>query len=62
VLREVGLVSARQEGRRRLYRVRAAALKEVYDWLGGFESLWQERLDGLEAVVEELKSESQGGD
>lgn len=60
VLREVNLVAVRREGRRRLYRAEGAALKEMYDWLGDFESLWRERLDALEGVVDELGRESKG--
>jgi DNA-binding transcriptional ArsR family regulator len=55
VLRAVGAVSAREEGRRRLYRVNAPALKPIHDWVGGYEQLWTDRFDALETVVEELK-------
>lgn len=60
VLREVELVSVRREGRRRLYRLEGRGLKEIHDWVGAFASLWQERLDGLEAVVQELKAQEEG--
>lgn len=62
VLREVGLVAVRQDGRRRLYRVEGGRLKEIHDWAGGFESLWRARMDALDAVVQELKRESEGDD
>jgi DNA-binding transcriptional ArsR family regulator len=61
VLREVGLVVARRDGRKRLYRVEADGLKGIHDWVSDFEGLWQERLDGLDAVVQELKRENEGG-
>jgi DNA-binding transcriptional ArsR family regulator len=60
VLREVGAVDVRDEGRRRLYRVNGAALKPVHDWVVGFEQLWAERFDRLDAVLEDLKREEQG--
>jgi DNA-binding transcriptional ArsR family regulator len=47
VLRQVGLVSVRQVGRERLYRLSAAALKEVSDWVGHYERFWRERLEIL---------------
>ena len=62
VLHEVGLVAARQDGRRRLYRLDGQGLKEIHDWVSNFEAIWQERLDRLDAVVAELKRESEGDD
>jgi DNA-binding transcriptional ArsR family regulator len=62
VLHEVGLVQARREGRQRIYRLDGRGLKEIHDWVGGFEALWQERFDQLDAVVAELKRDSEGDD
>jgi DNA-binding transcriptional ArsR family regulator len=55
VLREVGLVSVREDGRRRWYRVEGAALKPIHDWLRAFERTWNQRLDRLDDVVAELQ-------
>jgi len=55
VLREVGAVEARADGRRRLYRLNGAALKPIHDWISGYERLWSERFERLDAVLEELK-------
>jgi DNA-binding transcriptional ArsR family regulator len=60
VLREVGVVDVREDGRRRLYRVNAPALKPIHDWVKGFEELWSERFDALDAVLEDLKRKDQG--
>ena len=60
VLREVGAVEVRDEGRQRLYRVNGAALKSIHDWVSGFERLWSERFDRLDGVLEDLKREEQG--
>ncbi len=60
VLREVGLVTVRGEGRQRLYRLRGAALKPVHDWVRDFERSWAERFDELDVVLEELKAKEQG--
>jgi DNA-binding transcriptional ArsR family regulator len=60
VLREVGAVDVRDEGRRRLYRVNGEALKPIHDWVSGFEQLWAERFDRLDDVLEDLKREEQG--
>jgi DNA-binding transcriptional ArsR family regulator len=55
VLRAVGAVDVREEGRQRLYRLNGHALKPIHDWVKGYERLWSERLDELEVVVDDLK-------
>ncbi len=60
VLREVGLVDVREQGRQRLYRLNGAALKPVHDWVRDFERTWSERFDELDVVLEELKAKEQG--
>ena len=60
VLREVGAVDVREDGRRRLYRINGGALKPIHDWVAGFEQLWSERFERLDGVLEDLKREEQG--
>jgi hypothetical protein len=55
VLREVGVVEVREDGRRRLYRLNGRALKPIHDWVKAYEDSWSERLDQLDAVLEDLK-------
>jgi DNA-binding transcriptional ArsR family regulator len=55
VLREVGLVDVREQGRQRLYRLNGAALKPIHDWVKDYENSWSARFDELEALLEELK-------
>jgi DNA-binding transcriptional ArsR family regulator len=55
VLREVGVVDVRGDGRRRLYRLNGRALKPIHDWISNYEQLWEERFDALDDVLEELK-------
>jgi DNA-binding transcriptional ArsR family regulator len=62
VLREVGAVDVRDEGRQRLYRLNGPALKPIHDWVKGYERLWAERFDALDDVLEDLKREEQGDD
>ncbi len=57
VLREVGAVHVRQEGRERLYSLNGPALKPIHDWVGAYEHLWSERFDRLDDVLGELKRE-----
>ncbi len=56
VLRTVGLVSVRVDGRRRWYRVNGAALQPIYEWVREFESTWNSRLDLLDDVLVELQT------
>lgn len=55
VLKDVGLVESRTEGRKRLYRMDALALKPVHDWVKGYERLWNERLDRLDGYLQEIQ-------
>src|ERR671923_2579210 len=55
VLREVGLVQVRDEGRQRLYRLNGAPLKSIHDWVRNYEQAWNERFDALDELLEELK-------
>jgi DNA-binding transcriptional ArsR family regulator len=55
VLREVGLVEVRDEGRQRMYRLNARPLKPIYDWVKTYEQSWSSRFDRLDVVLEELK-------
>jgi DNA-binding transcriptional ArsR family regulator len=57
VLRAVGAVEVRDEGRRRLYRVNGRALKPIHDWVKRYERTWSERFDQLDVVLEELQTE-----
>ena len=52
VLREVGLVSAVQQGKQRMYRLEAEKLKPVHDWAKGFEKLWDHQLDRIKQRAE----------
>ena len=44
VLKEVGLVDVRREGRQMLYRVNAMAIRPLWEWTGTFERLWRHQL------------------
>ena len=59
VLREVGAVDVRIDGRRRLYRLNGHALKPIHDWVKNYEHSWSERFGRLDAVLEDLKEKEQ---
>jgi DNA-binding transcriptional ArsR family regulator len=58
VLKQVGLVKERRAGRQRLYRVDAAQLKPIFDWVSPFERYWSDKFDRLDQLLEEMKKES----
>jgi DNA-binding transcriptional ArsR family regulator len=55
VLREAGLVEARVEAQRRVYRVRPEPLAEIDAWLAPYRRLWARRLDALERHLDETE-------
>lgn len=55
VLREVGLVDVREEGRQRMYRLNGQSLKPIHDWVKDFERTWNDRFEALDELLEELK-------
>ena len=57
VLREVGAVTVRDEGRQRLYRLNGLALKPIHDWVKDYEQTWTDRFAALDDVLEELKQQ-----
>src|ERR1700760_4624893 len=61
VLREVGAVEVREDGRRRLYRLNGPALKPIHDWGKNYERLWSDRFDLMDVVLEDLKQQEGAG-
>ena len=59
VLRAVGAVDVREDGRRRLYRLNGRALKPIHDWVKEYERTWSERFDQLDVVLEELQQQEE---
>ncbi|MEX2458720.1 MAG: metalloregulator ArsR/SmtB family transcription factor [Actinomycetota bacterium] len=61
VLREVGLVEVREEGRQRMYRLNGRSLKPIHDWVTSYQQTWTERFEALDELLEELKEEEGDG-
>jgi DNA-binding transcriptional ArsR family regulator len=62
VLRQVGLVDVRDQGRQRMYRVNGHPLKPIHDWVKTYEESWSQRFDRLDVVLEELKEKEMDDD
>jgi len=52
VLKDVGLVDARREGRQMLYRVNAMAIRRLWEWTTTFERLWRHQLVKVKEIAE----------
>lgn len=59
VLKEVGLVQARREGKHMYYRTNAAALRPLHEWTGRFEQLWQHQLLRVKERAEDQERKKQ---
>jgi DNA-binding transcriptional ArsR family regulator len=55
VLRQVGLVSVVQKGRRRVYNVNGKALQPVHDWVKLYEQFWDRQLSRIKARAEQRR-------
>lgn len=54
ILRDAGLVDARADAQRRLYRVRPEPLREIDIWLAPYRRRWDTRLDALERHLDAM--------
>ena len=52
VLRDVGLVHVRRDGRRILYRTNADAIRPLHEWASTFERFWQQQLSRIKDRAE----------
>lgn len=58
-LREAGLVEARVDAQRRLYRLRPESLREVDAWLAPYRELWRDRLGALERHLDDMDDQEE---
>src|SRR5208282_5186019 len=52
VLLDVGLVSVRRDGRRKLYSVNADAIRPLHEWTRTFERFWKHQLNRVKERAE----------
>src|SRR6202165_2314014 len=52
VLRDVGLVQVRRDGRQKLYRTNAEAIRPLHEWTSTFERYWQQQLNRVKERAE----------
>jgi len=56
ILNDAGFVSVRPLGQQRLYSLKPEPFRELEAWLGGYRSLWEQRLDRFAVALEQRKS------
>ena len=54
VLRDAGLVEARTDAQRRVYRLQTAPLHSIDDWLAPYRAMWSASLDDLERHLDSI--------
>ena len=59
IILSAGLVSQRQQGRTRIYRLEATQLQEVFDWVRHYEKFWDLKLDQLGRYLDRRKRNKQ---
>ena len=57
VLKDVGLVHVRRDGRRALYRINAEAIRPVHEWTRTFERYWVNQLSRIKELAEKKSKE-----
>lgn len=58
VLRDVGLVRVRRDGRHRFYRTNAEAIRPMHEWTATFEQLWRHQLGRVKERAEERANQA----
>jgi DNA-binding transcriptional ArsR family regulator len=56
ILHECGIIAIEQVGRERHCKIQPNSLKEVSDWAGQFQQLWEHKIDSFEKYLYQLKS------
>ncbi len=52
VLKDVGLVNVRRDGRNMFYRTNAEAIRPLHEWTRTFERFWQHQLNKIKELAE----------
>lgn len=57
VLESAGLIETRKQAQNRPRKIRAVPMRQAFEWLEDYRSLWQERSHTLDALVNRIRSE-----
>lgn len=56
ILTECGILLLQQQGRERQYSIQAKKLAEVAQWVEPFRSLWEDKFDRLDSILNKHKT------
>jgi DNA-binding transcriptional ArsR family regulator len=62
VLRDVGLVNVRRNGRHKLYSTNAEAIRPMHEWTATFERYWKNQLNRIKERAEEKMRKERNND
>ena len=62
VLKGVGLVAARREGRQMLYKLNPTAIRPLHEWTSTFERLWKHQLLRIKERAEAIGAATETND
>jgi DNA-binding transcriptional ArsR family regulator len=57
VLKDVGLLEVRREGRQMVYKLNAVAIRPLHEWTSTFERLWKHQLQRIKERAEAKNEE-----
>lgn len=57
VLKDVGLVSVRRDGRNMFYKTNADAIRPLHEWTSTFERFWRHQLNQIKELAERTTKE-----
>ena len=62
VLKDVGLVNVRRDGRNMFYRTNAEAIRPLHEWTSRFERFWRHQLNQIKELAERNADKQQQPD
>jgi DNA-binding transcriptional ArsR family regulator len=62
VLKDVGLVNVRRDGRNMFYRTNAEAIRPLHEWTSRFERFWRHQLNQIKELAERNANKQQQPD
>jgi DNA-binding transcriptional ArsR family regulator len=62
VLERAGLISRHRDAQRRPCRLEAKPMAEAVEWMARYREFWEESFRRLDALLDELQANEQGGE
>lgn len=62
ILVEAGLISRERDGRKQVYQVQPDNLNQIYEWIQKFDGIWNQSLDRLGELLDDMAQEERDAD